>query len=361
MEGHPNAYDRFFFNGYREDLYFALALGLYPNRGVIDAAFSVVVDGQQFSVFASDALVGRPTSVGPIAIIIEEPLRVNRIVVDAPEHGLRAELTYTQLTATIEEPRQTMHDGNRIFMDVTRATQIGTWSGWIETPAGRMEIDGLLGTKDRSWGVRPVGDAVPGAPTTRPPQLAFFWAPVWLNGEGRHYMSFRDAAGNILSASAGILPLAATGEASHVGGDLVIVWEPGTRWSRSATMTVGESRYTLTPLFRFHMRGVGYGHPLFAHGKWHGGPMVAGETLTTANVDAADYFSLHVQQVVRVEGEGVSGVGIFEQLLVGPYALGGFSELLDGAPPSASSSIDVSRKVLTRQHSPEECICNNDN
>ena len=40
-----NFYDRFFFNGYRADasLYFGVACGLYPNRGVIDANFSVIV------------------------------------------------------------------------------------------------------------------------------------------------------------------------------------------------------------------------------------------------------------------------------------------------------------------------------
>ncbi|HVM39755.1 MAG TPA: hypothetical protein VM618_03115, partial [Acidimicrobiia bacterium] len=45
--GDPNHYDRYFFNGYTGDLYFAVAMGLYPNRGVIDAAFSVVHDGIQ--------------------------------------------------------------------------------------------------------------------------------------------------------------------------------------------------------------------------------------------------------------------------------------------------------------------------
>ena len=39
-----NHYDRYFFNGYTRDarLYFAAAMGLYPNRHVADAAFSVV-------------------------------------------------------------------------------------------------------------------------------------------------------------------------------------------------------------------------------------------------------------------------------------------------------------------------------
>ena len=139
MDGHPNAYDRFWFNGYDEEFYFAVALGLYPNRGVIDGAFSVVQGERQYSVFASDALAGRPTVVGPIRIEIIEPMRVNRVVVEAADQGLRCDLTYTRTTAISEEPRQTMHDGAKLFMDVTRATQLGTWSGWIETPNGRHE------------------------------------------------------------------------------------------------------------------------------------------------------------------------------------------------------------------------------
>ena len=40
----PNHYDRYFFNGYSPegDVYFAVALGVYPNRGVMDAAVSVL-------------------------------------------------------------------------------------------------------------------------------------------------------------------------------------------------------------------------------------------------------------------------------------------------------------------------------
>ena len=42
-----NHYDRYFFNGYTRDarLFFAAAMGLYPNRHVADAAVSVVIDG----------------------------------------------------------------------------------------------------------------------------------------------------------------------------------------------------------------------------------------------------------------------------------------------------------------------------
>ena len=115
MDGHPNAYDRFWFNGYDEEFYFAVALGLYPNRGVIDGAFSVVQGERQYSVFASEALAGRTTSVGPIRIEIIEPMRVNRVVVEAADQGLRCDLTYTRTTAISEEPRQTMHDGAQVL------------------------------------------------------------------------------------------------------------------------------------------------------------------------------------------------------------------------------------------------------
>jgi len=40
--GDPNHYDRFWFNGYTEDYYFAAGMAVYPNRGIIDGAFAVV-------------------------------------------------------------------------------------------------------------------------------------------------------------------------------------------------------------------------------------------------------------------------------------------------------------------------------
>jgi len=64
MGGHPNAYDRFFFNAYREDLYVAVAMGLYPNRGVIDAAIGVlrhgVADRARAAPHVPDARGGLP-------------------------------------------------------------------------------------------------------------------------------------------------------------------------------------------------------------------------------------------------------------------------------------------------------------
>jgi hypothetical protein len=330
MDGHPNAYDRYWFNGYDQEFYFAVALGLYPNRGVVDGAFSVVQGERQYSVFASEALAGRATTVGPIRIEIIEPMRVNRVVVEAVDQGLRCDLTYTRTTAISEEPRQTMHDGARLFMDVTRATQLGTWSGWIETPNGHHQLpEGFLGTKDRSWGVRPIGEPLPGVESHRAPQLAFFWAPLHLGEGGLHFMTFDDAHGHPLSRSAVLLPSDGVAETTH--GQLQVEMQRGTRWMRAASLHMGEREITLTPLLRFQMRGAGYSHPQFAHGRWHGGPIVSGEQLNLETLDPLDFANIHVQHVVRATCGDETGLGVLEQLVIGPYEPSGLRGLLDGA------------------------------
>src|SRR5260221_2376859 len=101
-----NYYDRYFFNGYARDgeWFFAVAIALYPNRRVIDAAFSVVHDGVQRSVFASGRapLDRAHTRVGPIAIEVLEPMRTLRVRVS--DAGLSADLTFSARTMAVEEP-----------------------------------------------------------------------------------------------------------------------------------------------------------------------------------------------------------------------------------------------------------------
>jgi hypothetical protein len=334
MGGHPNAYDRFWFNGYTEEHYFAAALGLYPNRGVIDAAFSFSAGGRQRSVFAGDRLRGRPTEVGPIRVEILEPLRVNRLVVDAPDQELAAELVYTARTEPFEEARQSMFDGPRIFMDVSRATQLGTWTGWIDTPEGRVVVEpGTYGTKDRSWGVRPVGEALPGAPGERAPQLCFLWAPLNFPDGAVHFMSFDDTEGRPVSRSAVDLPLAGAGTPRRREGVLVLAPQPGTRRAAGATLVIDGETIALTPVATFLMRGAGYGHPTYAHGRWHGGAYVDGELLELDALDPVDFHNVHVQQVVRAVRHGHEGLGVLESLIVGPYEPAGLTGLLDPFGP----------------------------
>src|SRR5262249_20924539 len=96
--GDRNFYDRYFFNGYSRagDLFFAAALGVYPNRRVMDAAFSVVRDGQQHVVRASRLapLDRRDTRVGPIFVEVLEPLRALHLRASDNDFGLSADLAF---------------------------------------------------------------------------------------------------------------------------------------------------------------------------------------------------------------------------------------------------------------------------
>ena len=88
-----NFYDRFFFNGYfREgEPYFAAAMGIYPNVGIIDCAFSVIAGGVQHCVRASRVLGAdrMDTRVGPISIEIVRPMRSMRLARRSRGHQSR--------------------------------------------------------------------------------------------------------------------------------------------------------------------------------------------------------------------------------------------------------------------------------
>lgn len=345
--GDRNYYDRYFFNGFdrRGGFYFAMALGIYPNRRVIDASFSVLHDGVQRSVHASAlAPVDRgETRVGPIRVEVIEPLRRLRVLVDAPDQELAADLVFTARTPAVQEPRTTVHSGVALTMDYTRLTQWGGWDGHVMTGDRRLDcaVAQVPGTRDRSWGVRAVGEPPGGAPPALPPQFFWLWAPLHFDDHCTHLALIDDAHGRHWYSSACRVPLLPgadeTTDLDHARGtDVDIDFQPGTRRARSAVLRTaewnGRSHETvLEPLLTFQMRGIGYFNPQWAHGVWQGEQAVGGASWRVADLDPAAPENMHVQQLVRARCEGRTGIGVFEQLLIGPHAPSGFTDLFDVA------------------------------
>jgi len=342
--GDRNYYDRYFFNGYDPDggFFFAVALGLYPNRQVVDASFSVLHDGVQRSVHASGrAPVDRSaaTAVGPISVEVVEPLRVLRVRVDAPDHELSADLTFTARTPAVEEPRFTRHNGPTVVMDYTRLTQWGTWTGRFASGGVELAATGSPGTRDRSGGVRNVGEPIGGAPPRELPQFFWLWAPLHFDDHCSHLAIVDDAAGRHDYESSCVVPLLPdsdeTSPIEHFRtADVDIDLLPGIRRGRSAVLrTTGwdgkEVTTSLTPLLTFPMRGIGYFHPQWAHGVWHGELEVGGSRWRVDELDPTQPHNVHVQQLVRAERDGQVGIGVFEQLMIGPHAGLGLTGLFD--------------------------------
>jgi hypothetical protein len=350
-----NVYDRYWFNGYQDEgeFYFGIGSAVYPNLGIMDCGFSIVRDGEQHSFHASRRAPKDPTetSIGPFRIDVVEPMRRVRVCLDDNETGIAADLTFTARTSAVEEGRQTSRSGGRLMMDVTRFAQFGRWQGEIRYDGKTVSIDRdhVPGTKDRSWGIRPVGAADPGK---APPeaggggQVFFLWAPIHWRDRCTHFGVFEDGDGHRWHSDGAFVPVYASPD--EIPGaedpaiermaavDHEIEYLPGTRRAERATIALIEksgarTEIELEPLLCFQMKGIGYMHPEWGHGLWKGELAIGGESWKCDALDPMAFDNQHVQLVVRASSGGETGIGVLEQLCFGRHARYGFKELLDPA------------------------------
>jgi len=332
-----NFYDRYFFGAITPDAstYIGVAFGVYPHLDLADAHVAVVRDGVEHCVHASRHLgmERMDLDVGPISIEILEPLKRLRVVL-AETQGLAIDLTFSGRAFPIEEPRFTHRIGPKVFMDLTRLTQNARVSGTVTIDGAAMTLPaGTVGTRDRSWGVRPIGapDAQP-VPEPRPPQFFWMWSPVNLADRSLYFHVNNDGRGRPWNTRSVLCPDGAAGPEEMVEVavpvmDVTLV--PGTRRVARAELTVEPLgapavRATYTPLGHFQMRGIGYAHPTWSHGSYHGPLEVEHEVIDLSTVDPLALHDLHVQALcsVEVEEEGRAPetvAAILEQFFVGPY------------------------------------------
>ena len=115
-----------------------------------------------------------------------------------------------------------------------------------------------------------------------------------------------------------------------------IAYEKGTRRAQSAQLALiappGERHVIeLEPLLCFRMKGIGYLHPEWGHGRWKGELAIGGESWKTDEINPLALEDVHIQQVMRARMDGLEGVGVLEQICLGPHASSGFEAFLDGA------------------------------
>jgi hypothetical protein len=275
-----NLYDRFFFCGYPINgfgtTYFAAAFGQYIGRNLCDGAFSVIRNGVQHSVRGS-RLLGSDRldlSVGPLHIEIVQPGRTLRVLVD--DESLSADLTFHARGPGFEEPQYRHQAGNLTVFDITRMTQNGWWSGYLIVEGERIEVDeSWLGTRDRSWGVRPVGSREPNlAPDGPLPTFYWLWAPLNFPDSNVLFDVNEYADGTRWHENAAVTAVDPEAVALLGSHAYSLTWKPGTRVAERFSMDLSmsgaspESSVTieLDPVETFYMQGIGYGHPTWGHG-----------------------------------------------------------------------------------------------
>lgn len=285
--------------------------------------------------------------VGPFRMEIIEPLRRTRVILDDNKSGISCDLTFSTRSSPIQEARQTLWNGVRRAMDATRFDQFGCWSGIISHPEGEIKVEEAQcnGTKDRSWGVRGVGEPETGGAPNVPGGAFFLWAPVFWDDHITHAIFFDGNQGEALVREGIVAPLYSSEAAvpnedeSHDQRMATAVhrvqYHPGSRLASSAEIDLisieGETRtISLEPILKFQMKGLGYGHPEWSQGTWKGELEIGGESFDNRQLDLLAPENLHVQQVVRATDGERKGIGVLEQIVVGPYKPAGFTEFLDG-------------------------------
>lgn len=347
-----NFYDRCYFNAHDRtgDVFVVTGLGVYPNLGVIDAFATVRRGDRLHTVRTSDALDDDRLRqvVGPYRIEVQEPLRTIRVVCDGDDHGLGFDLTWHASFPAVEEERHVLRQAGRVILDAQRFAQVGTWSGELRVDGETFAVtpDRWVGTRDRSWGIRPVGE--PEAPgrsaADTPADFGFWWTYVPLRFDDFAIVLIAQEDGDgtrTLNDARRIWPVADGRPPEQLGWpEFDIRYRPGTRHPEAAVITlVGRDRkpfdVEVTTLGSIPLNcGPGYsGDPDWSHGQWRGRGWVGADVIDLRDPAVAGRvpFAI-VDHVAHAVCAGTQGWGLFEHGTIGRHTPSGFADFGSVAP-----------------------------
>ncbi|MCV7135394.1 hypothetical protein H7J06_20680 [Mycobacterium hodleri] len=342
-----NFYDRSYFNVLdRDGRFMALTgIGYYPRLGVKDAYLLIRRGDVQTAVRFSDAIDDDRLhqNVNGYRLDVVEPLRELHLTV-AETEGVAADLRWRGLfPAALEHPHH-MYTERRVTLQACRFAQLGTWEGWIEVDGDRLTVDSTtsVGSRDRSWGIRPIGEAEPaGRPDTAFGGMWWLYLPLAFDDYQVFLIIQEDPDGH--RSLYDCTRRWADGRVEQLDGVRATVhYVPGTRIPSGVHVemtTRSGDRLQLdveSKLFAPIAFGSGYGgDSSWAHGTWMGGRCAerVSYDLTDPEVMARAPFSLidHVGAAVCTEADGSTrdGVGLFEHAVIGPHHPSGLHDWTD--------------------------------
>jgi hypothetical protein len=347
-----NFYDRYYFNMHAssDELFVIMGLGQYPNLGVTDAFITVSIGTDQHTVRASRELGAdrMDTSVGPLAVEVIEGLRVLRVTCAPNEWGIEADLTFTGTVEALEEPRTFTRRYARVQQDVTRYAQVGVWAGSL-TVAGRtfdVTPDLWKGVRDRSWGVRPVGEREhPGIRAREATDGYGFrhdWVPMQFDDHMLKIQIDQDADGERhVEESMRVWNIDLDRPIEHLGRpEVENSYISGTRELKAATIsTIDRSGNPIvvhsTPLRTLYLAaGSGYvPDGEWGHGYYQGELKVEGVVHDLSDPEVRRRYAILNETLSRFElSTGEVGYGMHENMLMGIYRPTGFDTAQTQAP-----------------------------
>ncbi|MEU8775647.1 hypothetical protein [Streptomyces sp. NPDC048606] len=353
VTGDRNAYDRCIFHVFDHTgrALLVLGLGVYPNTGVIDAYATLRLGDELLAVRASDALTDdrMNLSVGPLRITVDEPLK--RITLHcepdpADPDGLAYEITWTADFPAVWEPHHVQRRGDRLMLEGRRFVQAGHVSGAIRARGQTFTLTPgeWTGTRDRSWGVRPLPGEEGGraAEEHRPEGFHWLWIPVRFEDRFLMVIAQEDADGHrTLNEAVQVFP---EGTGRH---DVQLGWphteiryRPGTRHPLSAVVHLTDpSRKPLelgVEILASSPLAIGAGYPPagdWQHGTWQGRGWIDRRSYDLSDPAAHPAAAFGVtDHAARFTLDGRVGHGIFEHGSFGRHDPSGFTDYGSVAP-----------------------------
>lgn len=342
-----NFYDRYYFNAHDRtgDIFFVSGFGVYPNLGVMDA-YAVVRQGDSQKVLRCSDRLGEDRlnpSVGPYRIEVIEPLNEVRVICEAQDHGMSFDMTWHGSFPAIMEQPHVMRTGARPIIDASRFAQVGTWEGTLSIDGEDITVDPdvWVGTRDRSWGIRPVGESEPAERAGDEPLDGFWWLYVPLRFEDHALVVIVQELPDGFRTLNDATRIWGDGRREQLGWpEIEIDYVPGTRHPTSARLHLkarGGAPFTVevdTLGFVGLNVGAGYGgDPDWTHGQWRGANWIESATYDFNDPAVAGRvpFSV-VDHVARARCDGAEGYGLFEHGTFGRHDPSGFADWGSVAP-----------------------------
>jgi hypothetical protein len=350
--GDRNFYDRYYFNlhGLDDEVCLIAGFGAYPNLGTYDG-FAVIVDRQHHTVVRAsrELTVDRlDTSVGPFRVEVIEGLKKLRVVLESNEWGFSFDLTFEGRIPAQEEPKHFWRQNDRVIFDTCRLAQTGRWRGTIDHLGKHSDVEPerWWGCRDRSWGVRTVGEPEPpGIRAVRPASFYWNYAQIQFDDHSIIYMAQenRDGSRDLEEAvrvwNDPAKPVEKLGHPQHE-----LVFTPGTRHVERGTLNLGAGVdgkpvvvEVVAGLPVYLGVGTGYGQEQdWRHGMYQGPLKVEGFSLDLTSPEAKQRLVGLIDSVGRFEYDGLVGYGLWEYVIAGPHDQYGFESWTDGYTPKGA-------------------------
>jgi hypothetical protein len=318
---------------------------MYPNLGTHDAFLTVRKGDTHYVVRASKELHDRSDlSVGPMRVEVLEPLRRLRITVEPGERDLSCDLVWDAAMPAWDEPRHYVRKHGRTVFDTSRFAQTGRWTGWLEVDGERIEVtpDRWWGSRDRSWGVRPVGEPeAPGIQTETVMTGMWNYVPMQFDDHSILLIIQEEGDGTrTLEEAVRVWADPARGHDWLGRPEVEHTLVPGTRMVQTPVTfhlpdaPGGPLAITATSLTYCYL-GIGTGYGLgddFRHGMYLGPDMVTeSKRWSMTELDTWAWYAI-VEHAARFEVDGNVGYGMLEHFFIGAYPKNGLTDGSSVAP-----------------------------